>query len=69
MCGESKINETIGAIAVPKQLFGRTLYTDESSESFPNRIKPYCSVDSIYSDRVGSIVNGFLTGFRAKCGG
>ena len=69
MCGESKINSEIGAIAVPIQKFGRKLYTNESSEARPNSFKVYTSVDTVYADKVGVIVNGFLAGFRVKGGG
>ena len=69
MCGDSKINPEIGAIAIPKQIFGRMLYQNNSSDAFPNRFAQYCSVDSIYAERVSSIVNGFVAGFRAKGGG
>ena len=65
-CGDSQIDDTIGAIAIPRQIFARNLYTDESCDAYPKRLKLYCSVDTIYSDRVHSIVNGFLAGFKAN---
>ena len=65
MCGDSKINSEIGAIAIPIQKFGRMLYQNDSSDAFPNRYMSYCSVDSIYAERVSSIVNGFMAGFKA----
>ena len=66
MCGHSKFSEEIGAIAIPKQKFGRTLYIDESCEARPNSFKVYSSVDTVYADRVSAIVNGFIAGFNAN---
>lgn len=65
MCGDSKINSEIGAIAIPIQKFGRKLYTDESSEARPNSFKVYSSIDTVQSDKVGHIINGFMAGFKA----